>query len=433
MPNQSRRKAGLPRSGRMSTAMRANRPRSGGSGRPDVAQKSCSSVGLDVFSSRRRARRPRSFRSTRPLSASSTIRSASFSASSMIGAPDRRVLAHVVEDRALGPAGDDRVRDALDPDARPVASATLLADDRLDGVDLVRPRVLAEAEEDHPAAVRHDGIIAGGGDLRFSRARKALFWGSLGALGMDARRLSGSPPRRLRGCGLGRSGRGTSSPPSRSSSRRTTRRSSSSGGSRTCSSSTIPPDKLDIVVVSDASTDRTDELVESFAAQTSRGSSADCLARRKDRGTGSRGAGDERRGPRLLGREHALEAGRASQARPQLRRPGGGVRLRQAFLRAAPTARTAKGSTRASRAGSGGTSRASGRSPAASGRSTQFAASDYIELDPRLGHDVVLPYLLVQRGRRADRRARRRWRGRSPRATSRTSTAGRSACSSTPG
>ena len=74
----------------------------------------------------------------------------------MIGALDRGVLAHVVQDRALGAAGDDRIRDAFDPDARPVAPAPLLADDRLDRVDLVRARVLAEAEEDHPASVRHD-------------------------------------------------------------------------------------------------------------------------------------------------------------------------------------------------------------------------------------------------------------------------------------
>src|SRR5262249_50303872 len=57
-------------------------------------------------------------------------------------------------------AGDDRVRYALDPDARSVPSPTLLADDRLDGVDLVGPRVLAEPEEDHPPSVRHGGIIS---------------------------------------------------------------------------------------------------------------------------------------------------------------------------------------------------------------------------------------------------------------------------------
>ena len=147
----------------MSTAIRAKQPAAGPPSRrvrstagPSVRRACSSSLGREVFSSRRRARRPRSFRSTRPLSASSTIRSASLSASSMIGALDRGVLAHVVEDRALGAAGDDRVGDALDPDPRAVPSPALLADDRLDRVDLVRPRVLAEAEEDHPASVRHE-------------------------------------------------------------------------------------------------------------------------------------------------------------------------------------------------------------------------------------------------------------------------------------
>ena len=36
VPNQSRRKSRDSRSGRMSTAMRANRPRSGGGSRPSV-------------------------------------------------------------------------------------------------------------------------------------------------------------------------------------------------------------------------------------------------------------------------------------------------------------------------------------------------------------------------------------------------------------
>src|SRR4029453_14723111 len=67
---------------------------------------------------------------------------------------------HVVQDRALRAAGDDRVGDALDPDARPVASPALLADDRLDRADLVGPRVLAAAGENHPASVSHGPIIA---------------------------------------------------------------------------------------------------------------------------------------------------------------------------------------------------------------------------------------------------------------------------------
>jgi hypothetical protein len=42
-----------------------------------------------------------------------------------------------------------------------MSSPTLLADDRLDGVDLVRPRVLAETEEDHPPGVSHAANFTG--------------------------------------------------------------------------------------------------------------------------------------------------------------------------------------------------------------------------------------------------------------------------------
>jgi cellulose synthase/poly-beta-1,6-N-acetylglucosamine synthase-like glycosyltransferase len=86
---------------------------------------------------------------------------------------------------------------------------------------------------------------------------------------------------------------------------------------------------------------------------------------------------------------------------------------------------------RALRAGSAGMSRA-GSITGGVGPIYAVRRSDYIELDPRLGHDVVLPYLLVQRGRRAvvepDALA---WE--KPRATSRTNTAGRFGCSSTAG
>src|SRR5262249_23611075 len=73
----------------------------------------------------------------------------------------RRVLPHVVEDRALGAAGEDRLRNAVDPDARAPAAASLVAGDRLERVDAVGTGPLAETEEDHPGrAVRHVPIIA---------------------------------------------------------------------------------------------------------------------------------------------------------------------------------------------------------------------------------------------------------------------------------
>ena len=84
--------------------------------------------------------------------ASSASRSASESASSSSGDP-RRVVAHVVQDRPLGARGDDRIGDALDPDESALAAAAVVAGDRLERVDPVRARVLAEAEEDHARAV----------------------------------------------------------------------------------------------------------------------------------------------------------------------------------------------------------------------------------------------------------------------------------------
>src|SRR5205085_8959637 len=73
-----------------------------------------------------------------------------------------RGLAHVAKDRPLGAGGDDRVGDALDPDARPAAAAAVRAADRLERIDAVGARVLAEAEEDHARTVRHAEIIAYG-------------------------------------------------------------------------------------------------------------------------------------------------------------------------------------------------------------------------------------------------------------------------------
>src|SRR5207247_6199531 len=70
------------------------------------------------------------------------------------------VLAHVVEDRSLGARGDDRLGDAVDPDARSAPASALAFPDRLEGIDPVGPRVLPKAEEHHPRrAVRHEPII----------------------------------------------------------------------------------------------------------------------------------------------------------------------------------------------------------------------------------------------------------------------------------
>jgi DNA-binding CsgD family transcriptional regulator len=69
------------------------------------------------------------------------------------------VLTHLVEDRALRARGDDRLWYALDPDACPPSVAALAFTERLERVDAVGARVLAEAEEDHPVPIRHELIL----------------------------------------------------------------------------------------------------------------------------------------------------------------------------------------------------------------------------------------------------------------------------------
>ena len=65
------------------------------------------------------------------------------------------------------------------------------------------------------------------------------------------------------------------------------------------------------------------------------------------------------------------------------------------------TARIARESTRASKAGFAATSPASVRITGESGPIYAVRREDYVELDPRFGHDLGLPYVVVQRGRRA--------------------------------
>src|SRR5207249_2906071 len=79
----------------------------------------------------------------------------------------RRVLAHIVQDRALGARGHDRRGDALDPDAGAAAVAPLVTAEGLERVDLVGPRVLAETEEDHVRLSWH------GADYRRRRPQEA--------------------------------------------------------------------------------------------------------------------------------------------------------------------------------------------------------------------------------------------------------------------
>ena len=84
-----------------------------------------------------------------------------------------------------------------------------------------------------------------------------------------------------------------------------------------------------------------------------------------------------------------------------VRRPGRRLRLRAAPARGGRRLEP-RGPLLALRDGAcARPSRGSARSPAATARSTRVRRSDYVEVDPRFGHDLSLPYLMVQRGRRA--------------------------------
>src|SRR6185295_13658066 len=95
---------------------------------------------------------------------------------------------------------DDRVRDAFDPDAGPLASPTFLADDRLDRVDLVRTGVFAKAEEDHPPRIRHAPTLRGRGQTQHQMCavietrRPRCIPGSLNRPEASANRSAGSDP-----------------------------------------------------------------------------------------------------------------------------------------------------------------------------------------------------------------------------------------------
>src|SRR5262249_14802960 len=119
-----------------------------------------------------------------------------------------RVLTHVVEDGALGATGEDRLGDAFDPDASAPTAAPLVTRDRVERVDLVGPRPLAEAEEDHPRAVRHARIISLLKERVFVRVRRrahaedgqlarAVVLQRVPRPGWDQDRVAGTDPPRL--------------------------------------------------------------------------------------------------------------------------------------------------------------------------------------------------------------------------------------------
>jgi cellulose synthase/poly-beta-1,6-N-acetylglucosamine synthase-like glycosyltransferase len=161
-----------------------------------------------------------------------------------------------------------------------------------------------------------------------------------------------------------------------------------------------PPEKLEIVIASDASTDRTNELVEAVAAREPRVSLLDCprggkvaaqdrAVRQSTSDVVAFSDGNSTWSPDAL--RHLV----ANLADPDVAYVCGQLRLESAadgnqegtYWRYEMKLREAE-----SRLGSitGG-----------NGSIYALKRADYVEVDPRWGHDLSFPYRMVQEGRRA--------------------------------
>ena len=156
-----------------------------------------------------------------------------------------------------------------------------------------------------------------------------------------------------------------------------------------------PPELLEIVVTSDASTDRTDELAEAAGAHVIRNqrggkvAAQDAAVRATESDVVAFSDANATWAP------DALRKLVRNFADPQVAYVCGRLRLE------APDGSNKEGVywryelvTRA------GESRL-GSVTAGNGAIYALRRSDYAEVDPRFGHDLSLPYLMVQRGRRA--------------------------------
>ncbi len=161
-----------------------------------------------------------------------------------------------------------------------------------------------------------------------------------------------------------------------------------------------PADRLEIVVASDASDDRTDELVEAVAAREPRVRLLRCPR-------GGKVAAQDRAVRETAGELVAFSDANALWA------PDALARLVRSFAdpevayvcgRLALT--DAEGSNREGvywRFETWLREQESALGSITGGNGAIYAVrrSDYVEVDPRFGHDLSLPYLMVQRGRRA--------------------------------
>ena len=161
-----------------------------------------------------------------------------------------------------------------------------------------------------------------------------------------------------------------------------------------------PPDRLGIVVASDASTDRTNELVEAVAASEPRVRLLDCPR-------GGKVAAQDRAVRETAGEVVAFSDANATWAPDALRKLVAALADPEvAYVCGRLRLEDAAGSNREglywryelwlrdqeSRLGSvtGG-----------NGSIYALRRGDYVEVDPRWGHDLAFPYRMVQSGRRA--------------------------------
>jgi cellulose synthase/poly-beta-1,6-N-acetylglucosamine synthase-like glycosyltransferase len=161
-----------------------------------------------------------------------------------------------------------------------------------------------------------------------------------------------------------------------------------------------PADRLEVVVASDDSGDRTDELVEAVAAREPRVRLLRCPR-------GGKVAAQNRAVRETRGDVVAFSDANATWAPDALRRlvapladPEVAYACGRLVLQAADGSNREGLYWRYELWLRGNESRL-GSVTGGNGSIYALRRSDYVEVDPRFGHDLALPYLLVQRGRRA--------------------------------
>jgi cellulose synthase/poly-beta-1,6-N-acetylglucosamine synthase-like glycosyltransferase len=161
-----------------------------------------------------------------------------------------------------------------------------------------------------------------------------------------------------------------------------------------------PADRFEIVVASDASTDRTDQLVEAIASREPRVRLLRCPR-------GGKVAAQNR-----AVRETSAEILAFSDANAQWRREALGILVRNfadpdvAYTCGGHFYEAADGTNREGtywrwEAWLRRNESALGSITGGIGPIYAVRRTDYVDVDPRFGHDLALPYLMVQRGRRA--------------------------------